>query len=91
MIKTHIPEAMKFYIETENLILREFRDADLNGLFELESNKKVHVYLGNDPIKTKEEAERIISFFCAQYRERGIGRFATIEKYSGSFQVYNGE
>ena len=76
---------MTYFIETKNLILREFRDTDVNGLLELDSNKEVHEYLGNNPIKTVEEAEKIISFFYLQYKERGIGRFATIEKSSGRF------
>lgn len=81
---------MRCYIETKNLILREFRDSDLEGLFELESNTEVHTYLGNTPIKTKKEAEKIISFFYSQYEERGIGRFATIEKSSGKFVGWTG-
>ena len=43
---------MDFYIETERLILRDLRDCDLNGMFELDSNPEVHKYLGNKPIKT---------------------------------------
>ena len=76
---------MTHYIETKNLILREFRDTDADGIFKLDSDREVHKYLGNNPIKTLEEAEKIISFFYLQYKERGIGRFATIEKSSGKF------
>ena len=50
---------MTYFIETKNLILREFRDTDVNGILELDSNKEVHEYLGNNPIKTVEEAEKI--------------------------------
>ena len=76
---------MTHYIETKNLILREFRGTDVDGIFKLDSNREVHKYLGNNPIKTMEEAEKIISFFHLQYKERGVGRFATIEKSSGKF------
>ncbi|MFK8059540.1 MAG: GNAT family N-acetyltransferase, partial [Polaribacter sp.] len=76
---------MKFYLETERLILREIQENDIDGMFELDSNKKVHQYLGNKPIKTKEEAAKNISYIREQYAERGIGRFATIEKKSGDF------
>ena len=76
---------MTHYIETKNLILREFRDTDVDGIFKLDSDKEVHKYLGNNPIKTLEEAEKIISFFYLQYKERGIGRLACVEKPSGKF------
>ena len=45
---------MTHYIETKNLILREFRDTDVEGIFKLDSNREVHKYLGNNPIKTME-------------------------------------
>lgn len=73
------------YIETERLILRTFKSSDVENIFKLDSNKEVHKYLGGKPIKTMEEAEKIISFFHLQYKERGIGRFATLEKSSGRF------
>ena len=81
---------MKFYIETERLILRELLPTDVEGIFELDSNTTVHKYLGNKPIKTKEKAIEIIQFIREQYIERGIGRFATIEKSSGDFVGWSG-
>jgi hypothetical protein len=38
---------MKFYIETERLILRDLLPEDEEGMFELDSNKEVHRYLRN--------------------------------------------
>ena len=81
---------MTHYIETNNLILREFRDTDAEGIFKLDSDREVHKYLGNNPIKTMEEAEKIISFFHLQYKERGIGRLACVEKSSGKFIGWTG-
>lgn len=81
---------MKFYLETERLILREVLETDIDGMFELDSNSTVHQYLGKKPIKTKKEAEEIIQFIRMQYKERGIGRFATIEKSSGDFIGWSG-
>ncbi|MBN4070207.1 GNAT family N-acetyltransferase [Olleya sp. AH-315-F22] len=81
---------MKIYIETECLILREILPTDVEGMFELDSNPTVHKYLGNKPIKTKEKAIEIIQFIREQYIERGIGRFATIEKSSGDFIGWSG-
>ena len=81
---------MEFYLETERLILREIKKSDVNGIFELDSNQKVHQYLGNSPIKTKLQAEENILFIQKQYKELGIGRFACIEKSSGNFIGWSG-
>ncbi len=81
---------MKFYIETERLILRELRLTDLEGMFELDSNPEVHKYLGNKPVKTINESHEILRSVINQYRERGIGRWAVIEKASGDFIGWSG-
>ncbi|QXP66210.1 GNAT family N-acetyltransferase [Polaribacter sp. AHE13PA] len=81
---------MKFHLETERLLLREFRITDVDDMFELDSNPKVHQYLGKKTIKTKEEAKKMIDFILKQYKENGIGRFAVIEKSSGSFIGWSG-
>ena len=76
---------MTHLIETKNLTLRKFKDTDVANIYKLDSNEEVHKYLGKKPIKTLKEAEEIVSFFHQQYKERGIGRFATVEKSSGKF------
>lgn len=81
---------MQFNLETDRLILREFRESDLDGIFELDSDPLVHKYLGNNPIKTKKKAADIIQFVIKQYHELGIGRFAAIEKVSGDFIGWSG-
>ena len=81
---------MTFHIETERLILRELRQTDIQGMFELDSSPEVHKYLGNKPVKTKEESQKILDSITNQYKERGIGRFAVIEKSSGNFIGWSG-
>ena len=81
---------MKIHLETKRLIIRELRETDLEGMFALDSNTEVHKYLGNNPIKTKVEAEKEIQFIREQYKERGIGRFAVIEKETGEFIGWSG-
>ncbi len=81
---------MKFHIETERLILRELRPTDLEGMFELDSDPDVHRYLGNKPVKTKEESQKMIDSVLKQYEERSIGRWAAIEKSSGEFIGWSG-
>ena len=79
-----------FQIETKHLILRHLTRSDVNGMFELDSNPIVHKYLGNNPITTLEEAEKNIKSNIRQHKERGIARWATIEKSSGEFIGWSG-
>lgn len=81
---------MIFNIETERLILRELKPTDLEGMFELDSNPEVHKYLGNKPVKTINESRKILESVINQYKERGIGRWAAIEKSSGDFIGWSG-
>lgn len=81
---------MKIFVETERLILREILPTDLEGMFELDSNPVVHKYLGNNPVKSREESEKYIQSIREQYIDRGIGRWAAIEKSSGDFIGWSG-
>lgn len=77
-------------IETERLILREFIDSDVDGLFELDSNPIVHKYLGNKPVKSKDESCKYIQDCKPKYKKHGICRLAVIEKASGNFIGWSG-
>ena len=77
-------------IETERLLLRELLPTDAEAMFELDSNPEVHTYLGNQPITTIEQACEVIANIQQQYRENGIGRWATIEKSTGNFMGWSG-
>jgi RimJ/RimL family protein N-acetyltransferase len=81
---------MKFYIETERLILRELQANDAKAFFEMDSNSLVHKYLGNEPIKTREHIHEVIANIQQQYLDNGIGRWAIIEKSSGNFIGWSG-
>ncbi|QRM88897.1 GNAT family N-acetyltransferase [Lacinutrix sp. WUR7] len=81
---------MKFHIETERLLLRELRLTDLEGMFALDSDPDVHKYLGNKPVKSINESKKILESVLTQYKERGIGRFAVIEKSTGDFVGWSG-
>jgi len=81
---------MDVYIETERLILRPVLETDLEGMFELDSDPDVHKYLGNKPIKTKEEAKKAIDYIVKQYHERGIGRWAVVDKATKEFMGWSG-
>lgn len=81
---------MKFYIETDRLILRDFLESDVEGMYELDSNPEVHRYLGNNPIKEINQIPPIIQFVRKQYEENGIGRWAVIEKKTNAFIGWSG-
>ena len=81
---------MKIFAETKRLILREVLDSDLEGFYELDADPEVHRYLGNKPIESLKEAQQAIDFIRKQYTERGVGRFALVEKSSGDFIGWSG-
>jgi [ribosomal protein S5]-alanine N-acetyltransferase len=81
---------MKIAIETERLLIRELLPTDDQGMLELDSDKHVHIYLGNNPIKSIEEARQSIERIRQQYIDYGIGRWAVIEKSSGNFMGWSG-
>ena len=81
---------MKFHIETKRLILRDIQLIDIDGMFTLDADPKVHLYLGNNPITKKEEALKNINYIQQQYKAHQIGRWAVIEKASGDFIGWSG-
>lgn len=76
---------MKTFIETGRLILREILPTDIKGMFELETDEEVHRFLGNNPVSTKEEIVDVINFIRKQYVDKGIGRWAIIDKRTNDF------
>jgi len=73
---------MKFHIETPSLILREFRESDVDAMFAMDANPRVHEFLGNQPETSKAHALELIQYVISQYDIFGIGRWAVIEKKS---------
>lgn len=81
---------MKIHIETERLLMRDINDEDAQAMFAMDSDPDVHVFLGNKPITTLDEARKIIKNIQQQYLDNGIGRWAVIEKESGAFVGWSG-
>lgn len=77
-------------VETERLVLRELLPTDDNGMFELDSDPRVHQYLGGNTIECIEQAQEVIGIVRKQYVDNGIGRWAVIEKASGDFIGWSG-
>lgn len=81
---------MKIFIETERLLLREIHESDIDDLFELDSDPEVHRFLGNRPVKDKQDVTDIIKSIRDQYVHNGIGRWAVIERNTGDFIGWSG-
>ncbi|WP_298223215.1 GNAT family N-acetyltransferase [Flavobacterium sp.] len=71
---------MSFVLETERLLMREFRASDNEALFAMDTNPNVHRYLGNQPLIKIEECDAYIKSIQKQYLENGIGRYVVILK-----------
>ena len=81
---------MKKSIETERLLLRELELSDAKGMFELDSNPNVHLFLGNKPVKNIEESIDQIKNIQQQYADFGTGRWAVILKETNEFLGWSG-
>src|ERR1044072_4366726 len=81
---------MKIFAETERLILREILPTDVDGFFEMDSDPDVHLYVGNEPKQTKQQAAGAIEFIRKQYITNGIGRWAVINKKTNEFLGWAG-
>ena len=76
---------MSLTIETDRLILREILPSDAEGMFLLDSNPKVHSYLGNNPVSSIEQSIAYIENLKVQYIQNAIGRYAVILKETNEF------
>ena len=81
---------MEIFAETERLILREILPEDRNGLFAIDSDPDVNIYLGKKPVENIEQIDGIIQFIRKQYVDNGIGRWAVIEKSTNNFIGWSG-
>ncbi len=81
---------MKFLVETDRLLLREFQLNDIDGFYELDSDPEVHRYLGNKPVQDKDFLVQVIKTVQQQYIDNGIGRWSVIEKSTGEFVGWSG-
>lgn len=77
-------------VTTERLILRAFRFEDKQGLFELDSDPKVHKYLGNHPISEINECVSDIKQVRQQYKDNGLGRWIILDKNTGDLIGWSG-
>lgn len=78
---------MQTYLETRRLVLRQFTEADLDNLCELDGDPDVMRFIsGGVPTPREEIRSRILPWFMSFYRDGGaFGFWAAIEAASGAF------
>lgn len=76
-------------LQTDRLLLRELTQEDAGEFFRLNSDPDVMRYTGDDPLSTREEAEKMLRNYD-HYRRYGIGRWAVIKKSDNRFIGYCG-
>jgi 3-dehydroquinate dehydratase/shikimate dehydrogenase len=70
-------------IETERLLLRQWREGDLDPYARLCADPEVMRYFPS--VLTREESEAQVGRFVRHWEERGFGLWAVEEKTSGNF------
>ena len=81
---------MNVKLETQRLILRPITKDDAQNFFEMDSNPKVHIFLGNNPVTSIEQSKLKIEGVLQQYKDYGVGRLAMIKKDTGAFVGWSG-
>ena len=72
-------------IETERLLLRRWRDEDIDPYANLCADPEVMRYVGGGAPLTREQSEGQIAGFVRHWEERGFGLWAVEHKASGAF------
>lgn len=81
---------MRVELETDRLILRPITIDDAEDMFEMDSNPRVHQFLGNNPVKTIDQSKDMIKDILKQYDDFNLGRLAVIKKDTNAFLGWSG-
>ncbi|NBL65606.1 GNAT family N-acetyltransferase [Flavobacterium sp. NST-5] len=77
-------------IETERLVIREITQQDFKELDIICSDPEIMKFMGDGKPLSKEQTQRWIDVTLKNYKEKGFGVFAVIDKNSGVFIGYSG-
>src|SRR5687767_8902607 len=77
-------------LETERLLIRNIELSDAGEMFAMDSDSRVHAFLGNNPAVTLEETSQQIVQIQQQYQDYNIGRWAVALKESNTFIGWTG-
>jgi RimJ/RimL family protein N-acetyltransferase len=70
-------------LQTERLVMRGFRDEDLDALAELSADPEVTKWVGDPNGLTREETWRRLAYFVGHWELRGFGQWALFEREGG--------
>jgi len=77
-------------LETERLIVRYLKSDDLDDLFAITGNAELMRYVGDNQPISRELTQKWIDVSIENYRTKGFGSSAIIDKASGDFCGYSG-
>jgi RimJ/RimL family protein N-acetyltransferase len=72
-------------LETERLLLRPFRDDDIDAYAAMCADPEVMRYIGRRTVLSREDAWRQMAMFVGHWQLRGFGMWAVEERATGSF------
>ncbi|WP_406637686.1 GNAT family N-acetyltransferase [Amycolatopsis sp. WGS_07] len=75
---------MKF-LETDRLLLRQFTEADMENLVQLDSDPRVMRFLAGEPTPRAEIEHKVLPAILQDYEKGPAGRWAAIERASSEF------
>lgn len=77
-------------LESERLLIRKITQQDFNELDFICSNPEIMKFVGDGKPLSKENTQRWIDVTLKNYKEKGFGVFAVIDKNTGAFIGYSG-
>lgn len=72
-------------LETERLLLRAFRDGDLDAYAAMCADPEVMRYIGARSVLSRDDAWRQMAMFAGHWQLRGFGLWAVEERATGAF------
>ena len=78
------------HVETPRFYLRNIVPEDAPELYKMDSDPRVHAFLGNQTVRNIEAIYEMINKIQDQYVTNGIGRWAIIDKVSVQFLGWAG-
>jgi RimJ/RimL family protein N-acetyltransferase len=81
-----LESAMDVFLETDRLLLRQFTQADLDNLVELDSDPEVMRWINGGRPTPRDQLQEDLTWYIGYYsRFPGYGFWAAVEKSSGDF------
>jgi len=77
-------------LETERLILREWRDDDRDGALAMNADPEVMRFIGDGHVLDRAESAAMLASFRRSWGEHGFGRWAVERRSDGAFAGFCG-